>query len=91
MEDPLFSLSSSLPERLVKSTAAHHNYTAISEFRVLNRKLLKDCPNPNPYLQITTDSINKLSDEEYITVNVTGVLLPSATDWVAMISPSHAK
>ncbi|CAI9765012.1 unnamed protein product [Fraxinus pennsylvanica] len=89
MGDPLFSLSSSLPERLLKSTAAHHNYTAISEFRVLNRKLLKDCPDPNPYLQITTSSINKLSDEGYITVNVTGVLLPSTTDWVAMISPSH--
>ncbi|CAA3006733.1 probable inactive purple acid phosphatase 27 [Olea europaea subsp. europaea] len=90
MGDPFFSHSSSLPEGLAKSAAAHRNYTAISEFRVLNRKPLKDCPDLNPYLQINTSSIAKLSDDGYITVNVTGVLLPSATDWVAMISPSHA-
>ncbi|KAL2478371.1 putative inactive purple acid phosphatase 27 [Forsythia ovata] len=90
MGDPYCSVSSSLPERLVKSRAAHHNYTAISEFRLLNRKTLEYCPDPNPYLQITTSSTAKLFDEEYITVNIAGVLLPSTHHWVAMISPSHS-
>jgi len=88
--DPFFSLSSSLPERLAKSAAAHRNFTAISEFRVLNRKHFNDCPDVNPHLQMTTSSIAKLSDDGYITVNVTGVLHPSTDEWVAMISPSHA-
>ncbi|EYU46049.1 hypothetical protein MIMGU_mgv1a017799mg, partial [Erythranthe guttata] len=81
------------PERLTRSKLEQlRNYTAISEFRVLNRRYLIDCPDPNPYLQLNTTSGSgpTLSDDEYVTVNITGVLLPSSGDWVAMISPSHS-
>ncbi|KAL0435151.1 UNVERIFIED_CONTAM: hypothetical protein Sradi_0223000 [Sesamum radiatum] len=77
--------SSSLPETLLHL----RNHTAISEFRVVNRRHLIDCPDSNPYLQVNISSDN-LSDDEYVTVNITGVLRPSTSDWVAMISPSHS-
>ncbi|KAI3450185.1 hypothetical protein Pfo_006850 [Paulownia fortunei] len=82
--------ASSLPERLLRSTLELRNHTAISEFRLLNRRHLIDCPDPNPYLQLNISSHPSLSDDEYVTVNITGVLLPSSSDWVAMISPSHS-
>ncbi|XP_057784798.1 probable inactive purple acid phosphatase 27 [Salvia miltiorrhiza] len=82
--------ASSLPERLLRSTAELRNHTSISEFRLLNRRQLLDCPDPNPYLKVNVTSNPSLSDDEYVTVNITGVLLPSENDWVAMISPSHS-
>lgn len=81
-----------LPQQLVESAVQLRNHTAITELRLLNRRNLIDCHDANPYLQINSSSENSsLSDEEYVTVNVTGVLVPSDGDWVAMISPSHAK
>ncbi|KAL3814765.1 hypothetical protein ACJIZ3_016033 [Penstemon smallii] len=86
------SWSASLPKRVVKSTLHHRDHTAISDFRVLNRRYLLNCPNPNPYIQIniSPNTSTQLSDDGYITVNVTGILLPSSRHWVAMISPSHS-
>ncbi|KAL7113763.1 hypothetical protein ACP275_04G079700 [Erythranthe tilingii] len=81
------------PERLTRSKLELlRNHTAISEFRVLNRRYLLHCPVPNPYLQVNVSAAGgaKLSDDEHVTVNITGVLLPSSSDWVAMISPSHS-
>ncbi|KAL1558743.1 putative inactive purple acid phosphatase 27 [Salvia divinorum] len=80
--------ASSLPERLLRSELRNH--TKISEFRLVNRRQLVECPDPNPYLNVNVASNPTLSDEEYVTVNITGVFLPSKTDWVAMISPSHS-
>ncbi|XP_073037547.1 probable inactive purple acid phosphatase 27 isoform X1 [Primulina eburnea] len=80
-----------LPPQLVESAVQLRNHTATTELRLLNRRNLIDCLDVNPYLQINSSSENStLSDEEYVTVNVTGVLVPSDGDWVAMISPSHA-
>ncbi|XP_009765790.1 probable inactive purple acid phosphatase 27 [Nicotiana sylvestris] len=75
---------------VVNSTAEFINHTAISEFRILNRRVLAKCPDPNPYLSITTASNSSLSDEGFVTVHVSGVLLPSKGDWVGMISPSYS-
>ncbi|OMO75881.1 hypothetical protein COLO4_25836 [Corchorus olitorius] len=72
------------------STFLHENYTAISDFRMLNRRSLLTCPDPNPYLQINVTNNSDLSDDQFVTVNVSGVLLPSDSDWVAMISPSNS-
>lgn len=83
--------SSSLPLINSNTTAEFRNHTAISEFRILNRKSLGNCPDPNRYLQINVSSKSKLSDDQYVTVTVTGVLLPAASDWVAMISPAHSE
>ena len=73
------------------SMAEHRNYTAISDFRVLNRRNLLKCDDPNPHLKISVDPNSSLSNEEYLTVTVSGVLLPSSSDWVAMISTSSSK
>ncbi|XP_052172070.1 nucleotide pyrophosphatase/phosphodiesterase-like [Diospyros lotus] len=86
-----FGLSSStLYPTVINSTTEFKNYTAISEFRLLNRRFLGQCPDPNPYLQINVSSNSDLSDDEFVTVTVSGVLVPSDSDWVAMISPSNA-
>ncbi|XP_028089671.1 probable inactive purple acid phosphatase 27 [Camellia sinensis] len=82
------SSSSSLLPLIINSTHEFRNYTAISEFRVLNRRVLGQCPDPNPYLQINVSSNSDLSDDEFVTVTVSGVLVPGVSDWVAMISPS---
>lgn len=82
--------ASSLPERLLQSTAELRNHTAISEFRVVNRRRLMSCHDPSPYLHVNVSSNSSLSDDGYVTVNITGVLLPSSSHWVAMISPSHS-
>ncbi|XP_048330082.2 probable inactive purple acid phosphatase 27 [Ziziphus jujuba] len=85
------SSSSSLHPLVMDSKSIHQNYTAISEFRVLNRRILEQCPDPNPYLKVNVTSKNsKLGDEEFVTVTVSGVLLPSERHWVGMISPSHS-
>ncbi|KAI5596132.1 hypothetical protein BDE02_03G186400 [Populus trichocarpa] len=86
-----FSSSYFLPPSVLGSAIVHRNYTAISSFRVLNRRGLIQCPHPNPYLRINVSSENSLlSDNEYVNVTVSGVFLPSDDDWVAMISPSDS-
>ncbi|KAF9595166.1 hypothetical protein IFM89_037595 [Coptis chinensis] len=45
----------------------------------------------NPFLKINISSNSgPLSNEEYVTVTVSGVLIPDESDWIAMISPSHS-
>uniref|UniRef100_A0A2N9EUX1 Purple acid phosphatase n=1 Tax=Fagus sylvatica TaxID=28930 RepID=A0A2N9EUX1_FAGSY len=70
--------------------AEHRNYTAISEFRVINRRKLLKCPDLNHYLKISVSPDSTMSNEEYLTVTVSGVVTPSSSDWVAMISPSSS-
>ncbi|KAF5822290.1 putative phosphodiesterase I [Helianthus annuus] len=65
------------------------NYTAISHFRLLNRRKLGACLNPNPYIKIDVSPKSALEDDQMVTVTVSGVFLPSKSDWVGMISPSH--
>ncbi|KAJ7982290.1 Purple acid phosphatase [Quillaja saponaria] len=86
------SSSSVLHHLMVNTTAVHQNFTAISEFRTLNRRVLGQCPgsNLNPFLHINVSSNSALSDEQFVTVTVTGVLRPSDQHWVAMISPSQS-
>lgn len=63
----------------------------IPHFRTLNRRQLIDCPFPNPYLEITVNTVSPLPDEIYINVTVSGVLKTSPKYWVAMVSPSHSR
>lgn len=81
----------SLHPLIKESQAKHQNFTAVSDFRVVNRRALGDCLDLNPYQQINVSSDLKLGDEEYVTVTVTGVLFPSENDWIGMISPSHSE
>ncbi|KAK4253783.1 hypothetical protein QN277_010415 [Acacia crassicarpa] len=90
------SSSSSTSHPLISDTTAYHrNFTGISEFRLLNRRFLEDCSSSDSYLQVnvTPSSSNKsgLSDDEFVTVTVSGVANPSDDDWVAMISPSNSE
>lgn len=88
----LSSSSPSLHPMYINSTAMHQNHTAISEFRLLNRRKLGQCLSTSPFLQINVSSNSRrLLDEQYLTVTVTGILKPSENDWVAMISPSHSR
>ncbi|XP_047320801.1 probable inactive purple acid phosphatase 27 [Impatiens glandulifera] len=73
-----------------KSEAAHRDHTAISEFRLVNRRELRQCNDPNPYLEITVGPNSKLADEQFISVTVSGVLFPNNQDWIGMISPSSS-
>lgn len=79
------------PTLIDGSTDELYNYTRISEFRVLNRMLIGDCPDPNPYLAINVSTDSPLPDEGNITVTVSGVIVPDKSDWVAMISPSNSE
>lgn len=83
----------SCQHHVVHSTEHLKGFTGISDFKILNRRVLLECPDPNPYLQINISSSSgtTLSDEEYVTVNVTGVLVPADSDWVGMISPSDSE
>ncbi|RAL53834.1 hypothetical protein DM860_004305 [Cuscuta australis] len=80
------------------AAAAFRNATAISEFRLLNRKYLLNCTDINPYIKLSIkrpsgDDYSDgqlLPDEELVTVQVDGVLFPSPGDWVALVSTSHS-
>ncbi|KAB1212498.1 putative inactive purple acid phosphatase 1 [Morella rubra] len=50
------------------SLAEYYNYTAISEFRVVNRRKLLSCPDPNPYLQISVSPDTAMRNGVYLTV-----------------------
>ncbi|CAN0917162.1 Probable inactive purple acid phosphatase 27 [Linum grandiflorum] len=87
------SSAHSLHPTVAYSMMDHRDHTGISAFRVLNRRSLGQCPDPNPYLDITvstTKSNQLLADEEYVKVTISGVLVPSELDWVGMISPSDS-
>ncbi|KAE8648459.1 nucleotide pyrophosphatase/phosphodiesterase-like [Cucumis sativus] len=87
------SSSSSLHPLVVDSEKFHLNSTAISDFRLLNRRSLISCPiNLNPYIKLEVISKSKdgLLDEEFLDVVVSGVSIPSIDHWVALITPSNA-
>ncbi|XP_014521523.1 nucleotide pyrophosphatase/phosphodiesterase-like [Vigna radiata var. radiata] len=85
------TLSPSLLHRVITDTKVlHSNFTAISEFRTINRKILADCSASNPFIRVNVTSNSSLSDDGFVTVTVTGVSKPSDNDWVAMISPSNS-
>ncbi|XP_059440767.1 probable inactive purple acid phosphatase 27 [Corylus avellana] len=89
--NPSPSSSWSLHPSHIHSMATHRNHTAISDFRLLNRRTLMECSNvTDPSIKIKVSRKSNLVDEEYLTVTVSRVLHPSETDWVAMISPSHS-
>lgn len=76
---------------ITNTTALHRNFTAVSDFRIINRKILDDCSASSPFLQINVSSNSSLSDDEFVTITVTGVANPSNGDWVAMVSPSNSE
>ncbi|XP_042480184.1 probable inactive purple acid phosphatase 27 [Macadamia integrifolia] len=86
------SSSTSSSQIIINSTAEFQGYTAISEFRLLNRRTLFQCLDLNPFLEINISAGGEsgLSDDENVTVTVSGVLDPSKSDWIAMVSPSSS-
>ncbi|KAJ4778500.1 Purple acid phosphatase [Rhynchospora pubera] len=83
-----------LPSSKVTSAYNYQDYKKdhpdVSEFRLINRRELTNCLDPNPYLSITTNVSSTLSNEAYVTVTVGGVLVPDSSDWIGMISPSDS-
>ncbi|XP_059434869.1 probable inactive purple acid phosphatase 27 [Corylus avellana] len=94
----IFFLSSSsspcfswmLPPSIINSTLEHSGYTLISDFRVLSRRLLSDCDDQTPSTQINVTPNSNLSDDVYVTVTITGILVPEEHHWVAMISSANS-
>ncbi|KAI5389863.1 hypothetical protein KIW84_075244 [Lathyrus oleraceus] len=82
------SFSSTLDHVVTHTKSLHQNFTALSDFRLINRRILKDCSSN--YLKINVSSNASLLDEQFVTVTVTGVSKPRDGDWVAMISPSNS-
>ncbi|XP_058782395.1 probable inactive purple acid phosphatase 27 [Vicia villosa] len=82
------SMSSTLDLVVKHSKTLHNNYTTVSDFRLINRRILKDCSSN--YVKINVSSNSSLLDDQFVTVTVTGVLEPKDGDWVAMISPSNS-
>ncbi|GAB2214536.1 hypothetical protein Droror1_Dr00018887 [Drosera rotundifolia] len=66
----------------------NYNHTMISNYRLINRKSLFTCPIESRYIQISAENITGIANEQFITVNISGVIVPAKDDWVAMISPS---
>ena len=94
LSSPLSSSTSSLLHPSIADSAKlHRNYTAISDFRLLNRRKLLNCPRIiNPSVKLTIVSASEsLLNEEFINVTVSGVSIPSIEHWVAMITPSNSK
>jgi len=86
------TLTPSLVDRVITDTKVlHRNFTAISEFRTINRKFLGNCSSSNPFFSVKITPNSSLSDDGFVTVTVTGVSKPSDSDWVAMISPSNSE
>ncbi|GAB2212652.1 hypothetical protein Droror1_Dr00020631 [Drosera rotundifolia] len=71
-------------------TDIYNNHTLISQFRTLNRRPLKECLGASPYVKISTSQVSAISDDQNITVTVSGILKPTEHEWIAMISPSHS-
>ncbi|KAL9273356.1 putative inactive purple acid phosphatase 27 [Drosera capensis] len=71
-------------------TDIYNNHTLISQFRTLNRRPLKECHGASPYVKISTSQVSAISDDQNITVTVSGILKPTEHEWIAMISPSHS-
>ncbi|KAJ4798043.1 Purple acid phosphatase [Rhynchospora pubera] len=84
----IFSLAIASPEYHYDDYRKHH--PEVSEFRLINRRELTDCLDPNPYLYIRTNMTSTLPNEAYVTVTVGGVLVPDSSDWIGMISPSNS-
>ncbi|XP_068659967.1 probable inactive purple acid phosphatase 27 isoform X2 [Aristolochia californica] len=74
----------------LNSRSQFDNFTAISDFRILNRRSLLPCPNSSPYLELNISSSSALADEEYLTVTASGIQHPSELEWIAMISSAHS-
>ncbi|OIV99663.1 hypothetical protein TanjilG_17473 [Lupinus angustifolius] len=89
---PISSFSPSPLELVIMNTTSlHQSYTALSDFRLINRRFLETCSAPSSSVQINiSSSKSTLSNDEFVTVTVTGVKNPSEGDWVAMISPSNS-
>ncbi|CAK8575676.1 unnamed protein product [Lathyrus sativus] len=85
------TISSSTLDLIVTQTkTVHKNFTAVSDFRLINRRILKDGSIINPYVKLIINKNSSLSNDQFVTVTVTGVSKPRDGDWVAMISPSNS-
>ncbi|KAK7312124.1 hypothetical protein VNO77_35740 [Canavalia gladiata] len=75
---------------VANTTLLHRNFTAVSEFRTINRQLLFHCSDSIPSIQVNVTSNSTLSDDGFVNVTVSGVPSPSQNDWIAMISPTNS-
>ncbi|KAG0471718.1 hypothetical protein HPP92_016264 [Vanilla planifolia] len=85
----LHVLSASASPAPVPVSKELKEHTGLTPFKVINRRIIGECPDPNPYLDIKLSASSPLADEGNLTVTVSGVLDPDEDDWLGMISPSN--
>ncbi|XP_024524876.1 nucleotide pyrophosphatase/phosphodiesterase isoform X1 [Selaginella moellendorffii] len=76
----LLSLVSSL--QAPSARLDHRN----SAFGSITRRTLLECRDPNPYLNFTLDTAGPLANVQTVVATVSGVLQPSASDWIGVFS-----
>ncbi|XP_057849603.2 probable inactive purple acid phosphatase 27 isoform X2 [Cryptomeria japonica] len=69
---------------------SYHEYCR-EGFRCINRRMLRQCGEQNPYLQMNLSTQGPLLDDQFVTVTINGMLKPTHDDWVALMSPANAK
>lgn len=62
-----------------------------NSFGSIPRKKLLSCPDFNPYLKLSVDPPGPLKDVQELTITISGVYTPLASDWVAILSPYSVK
>ncbi len=89
------SLSSSKPVREEEGEGEGDENVELShhglrdpKFSSINRRKLESCDDSNSYLSMSISASDSLQDVQNVTVTVSGVLVPSASDWIAVFSPS---
>ncbi|XP_020685518.2 uncharacterized protein LOC110101794, partial [Dendrobium catenatum] len=89
MKLSLINLLLSLSLVFLAVSSSSSSSPEISKFKVINRRVLRECLDVNPYISINVSKSSMLPDEGNITVTVSGVVDPDKDDWIAMISPSN--
>ncbi|KAH9313298.1 hypothetical protein KI387_028333, partial [Taxus chinensis] len=65
-----------------------HGFTKKNLFGSIGRRELLSCPNFNPYLKLSVDPPGPLKDVQELNITISGVLVPHASDWIAIVTPS---
>ena len=69
----------------------NNNFSSYKMLQTLDRRKLLTCHDPNPYLLVSHNVSGPLADRQTVTVTVSGVIIPSELDWIAVVSPSTSE
>jgi hypothetical protein len=77
--------------RAAPAKVDHQHVLRNEVFSRINRRQLGNCADVNPLLAMEVDAVGgMLDDVQIVTVTVTGALVPSDLDWIAVMSDSSS-